>query len=82
MDVGIMILKVLIIIYMAREIIRAINIVATSIEIRERLGDSIRVGEDEDSIKVQPMRSIIAMNIADVICKVAVFVWISFAAII
>jgi hypothetical protein len=77
MDVGIMILKVLIIIYMAREIIRAINIVATSIEIRERLGDSIRVGEDEDSIKVQPMRSIIAMNIADVICKVAVFVWIT-----
>jgi hypothetical protein len=77
MDVGIMILKILIIIYMAREIIRAINIVATSIEIRERLGDSIRVGEDEDSIKVQPMRSIIAMNIADVICKVAVFVWIT-----
>ena len=76
-----MILKILIIIYMAREIIRAINIVVTSIEIRERLGDSIRVGEDEDSIKVQPMRSIIAMNIADVICKVVVFVWISFADI-
>ncbi len=72
-----MILKILIIIYMAREIIRAINMVVTSIEIRERLGDSIRVGEDEDSVKVQPMRYIIAMNIVDVICKVVVFAWVS-----
>ena len=70
-------MKILIIIYMAREIIRTIYMVVTSIEIRERLGDSIRVGEDEDSIQVKPMRSIIAKNITDVICKVVVFTWVS-----